>query len=151
MWHDCVTDRVDVEGVGAYEGDSVLQVVVLDPVLVVLVGHHGQSQGAHRVLAQIGQPHLQAHSVTHVTVGNDIAVTWLPVHQHIWKHRRTERESEMGGKGGSAGLEGETRLLSHTRRMKQNWRNEDLQSWTFMGSSVSIPTSFIFIKSPPGH
>lgn len=41
------TDRVNVEGVGADEGDPVLQIVVLDSVLVVLVGHHSQSQGPH--------------------------------------------------------------------------------------------------------
>lgn len=79
------TDRVNVEGVGADEGDRVLQVVVLDPVLVVLIGHHSQSQGAHWVLAQVGQSDLQAHGVTHFTVGDDVAVTRLPIHQHICK------------------------------------------------------------------
>lgn len=85
--HQCSTtaptDRVNVEGVRANEGDSVLQIVVLDSVLVVLVGHHSQGQGAHRVLAPIGQFYLQGHSVAHFTVGNDITVTWLPIHQHI--------------------------------------------------------------------
>lgn len=41
------TDRVNVEGVGANEGDRVLQIIVLDPVLEVLIGNHSQSQGTH--------------------------------------------------------------------------------------------------------
>lgn len=79
------TDRVDVEAVGADEGDRLLQVVVQDSILEVLVGHHGQSQGAHRVLAQVGELHLQGDGVAHAAVGNDVAVARLPVHQHIWE------------------------------------------------------------------
>lgn len=74
------TDRINVEGVGANEGDRILQIVVLNPVLEVLIRHHGQSQGANWVLAQIGQLYLQGQSITHFTVSNDIAVTWLPIH-----------------------------------------------------------------------
>lgn len=88
------TDRVNVEGVGADEGDGLLQIVVLDSVLEVLIGHHSQSQGAHRVLAQICQFYLQAHRVAHFTVGNDITVTWLPIHEHIWRQRQKERKKD---------------------------------------------------------
>lgn len=77
------THRVDVESVGADERDCILQIVVLDSVLVILIGHHGQSQRAHWVLAQVGQFHFQAHGVTHFTVSDHITVTGLPVHQHI--------------------------------------------------------------------
>lgn len=52
------TDRLNVEAVGADEGDRLLQVVVQDSILEVLVGLHGQSQGTHRVLAQVGELHL---------------------------------------------------------------------------------------------
>lgn len=85
------TDRVDVEGVGADEGDGIIQIVVLDPILEVLVGYRGQGQGSHRVLAAICQPHLQADGFAHSTVGNDIAVTWPPVHQHVWKRGGEEK------------------------------------------------------------
>lgn len=40
-------NRINVEGVGADEGDSVLQIVVLDSILIVLIWHHVQSQGPH--------------------------------------------------------------------------------------------------------
>lgn len=90
------TDRVNVESVGADEGDSIIQIIVLDPILEVLVGNRGQGQGSHRVLAAIGQPHLQADSFTHSAVGNDIAVTWPPVHQHVWKQGGQEEEGGGG-------------------------------------------------------
>lgn len=79
------TDRVDIESVGADEGDGIIQIIVLDPILEVLVGNGGQGQRSHRVLAAISQPHLQADGFTHSAVGNDIAVTRPPVHQHVWK------------------------------------------------------------------
>lgn len=119
-WHQystpAPTDRVNVEGVGANEGDRVLQIVVLDSVLEVLIGHHSQSQGAHWVLAPIGQLYLQGHSVTHFTVGNDIAVTWLPIHQHIWKQMKKERR-------GLAGLEGGASFVKH---FSQKWNSEQI-------------------------
>lgn len=87
------TDRVGVEGVGADEGDGVLQVVVLDSILIVLIGDHSQSQGSHRVLAPVGQFHFQGHSVAHFTVGHDVTVARLPVHQHIWRKGDEERIS----------------------------------------------------------
>lgn len=108
------TDRVNVEGVGANEGDCILQIVVLDPVLEVLIGNHSQSQGTHGVLAQIGQLYLQAHSVTHYTVSNDIAVTWLPVHQDIWKQKR--RQETRGISRTRGGCEG-----SFVKCVEQKW------------------------------
>lgn len=90
------TDRVDVEAVGADEGDCLLQVIVQDSILEVLVGHHGESQGTHRVLAQVGELHLKADCVAHAAVSNDVAITRLPVHQHIWETFKCMRaEDEM--------------------------------------------------------
>lgn len=85
------TDRVNVEGVGANKSDGVFQIVVLDPVLEVLVGNGGQGQGSHRVLAAIGQPHLQANGFAHSTVCDDIAVARPPIHQHVWKRVGEEK------------------------------------------------------------
>lgn len=84
------TDRVSVESVGANKGDSVLQIVALDSILIVLIGDHSQGQGSHRVLAPIGQFYLQGHSVAHFTVCNDVTVTRLPIHQYIWKKDRED-------------------------------------------------------------
>lgn len=86
------TDRVDVEAVGADEGDCLLQVVVQDSILEVLVGHHGQSQGTHWVLAQVGKLHLEANGIAHAAVGSDVAIARLPVHQHIWETLKRMRE-----------------------------------------------------------
>lgn len=77
------TNRVNVEGVGADESDSIFQIVVLDPILEVLIRHHSQGQRADGVLAHIGEFYLQGHSITYFTFSNDVTVTRLPVHQHI--------------------------------------------------------------------
>lgn len=83
------TYRVEVEGAGAHEGDSVVQVIVVHAVLVVLEGDHGEGEGPHAAWAPVGQSHLQADGVAYAA-GCRLAVTRLSVHQHICKGHGTE-------------------------------------------------------------
>lgn len=89
-WQNCdqTTHSVDVEGVGAHKGDGILQVVVVHPILVILVGHHGQSKGSHAVLAPVGQLHLQGDGVPHLAGHHSITVTHLAINQDVCKSRK---------------------------------------------------------------
>lgn len=75
----------DVEGVGSHKGDSILQLIVVHPILVILVGGHGESKGPHAVFAPVGQLHLQWDGVPHFAVHHDITVTKLAVNEDICK------------------------------------------------------------------
>lgn len=80
---------IDVEGVGSHKSDSVLQLIVVHPVLVILVGRHGEGEGPHAVLAPVGQLHLQRDGVTHLAVHHDITVAKLAVDEDICKARKS--------------------------------------------------------------
>lgn len=86
--HDRKTYRINVEGVGSHKGDSVLQLIVVHPILVILVGHHGESEGPHTVFAPVGQLHLQRDRVSHFAVHHDITVTKLAINKDICKSRK---------------------------------------------------------------
>lgn len=77
-----------MEGVGAHKGDGILQVIVVHPILVILVGHHGQSKGPHAVLAPVGQLHLQGDRVPHLAGHHGVAVTDLAINQDVCKSRK---------------------------------------------------------------
>lgn len=82
------THGVDVEGVGPHKGDGILQVIVVHPILVILVGHHGQSKGSHAVLAPVGQLHLQGDRVPHLAGYHSVTVTDLAINQDVCKSRK---------------------------------------------------------------
>lgn len=80
--------RINVEGVGSHKSDSILQLIVVHPILVILVGRHGESEGPHAVLAPVGQLHLQRDGVAHLAVHHDITVAKLAVNKDICKARK---------------------------------------------------------------
>ena len=85
---DRKTYGIDVEGVGSHKGDSILQLIVVHPILVILVGRHGESEGPHAVFAPVGQLHLQRDGVSHFAVHHDITVAKLAVNEDICKSRK---------------------------------------------------------------
>jgi len=85
---DRKTYRIDVEGVGSHKGDSILQVIVVHPILVILVGGHGESEGPHTVFAPVGQLHLQRDGVSHFAVHHDITVAKLAINKDICKPKK---------------------------------------------------------------
>lgn len=89
-WLSCdqKTHGVDVEGVGPHEGDGILQVIVVHPILVILVGHHGQSKGPHAVPAPVGQLHLQGDRVPNLAGHHGVTVTDLAINQDVCKSRK---------------------------------------------------------------
>lgn len=68
-----------------------MQLVVVHPVLVILVGRHGEREGPHAVFAPVGQLHLQRDGVSHLAVHHDIAVAKLAVNEDICKSRKKFR------------------------------------------------------------
>lgn len=85
---DRKTYRIDVEGVGSHKSDGILQLIVVHPILVILVGRHGEREGSHAVLAPVRQLHLQWDRVTDFAVHHHVTVTELAIDEDICKARR---------------------------------------------------------------
>lgn len=70
------------------------QVIVVDAILVVLEGHHGEGEGPHKAGALVGQAHLQGHRIAYLA-GCCLTITRLPIHQHICRDMGHETVSSI--------------------------------------------------------
>lgn len=71
-----------------------MQVIAVHTILVVLERDHSEGEGPHATGTPVRQPHLQTHRVTDLAGSCHLTVTWLPIHQHICKRRKTIRGNQ---------------------------------------------------------